>query len=228
MHSNDSFNLDPPLGFRGLDPDKPIRKYVRYLPHWRQVGATYAVTFRLADSLPQEKLDMLRSMRREWEAKTPEPRSEIAWQVYARSVAQHVHEWLDQGAGACHFSDPSFASELARSVLHFQNQQYHVACYVVMPNHCHLIMRPFEEHDLEDLIGAIKGVTSRFVNRALGRSGDLWQQESFDRLIRDEVHLYHAVQYVGNNPRMSGLPESQWFRWMDPEWESQGWRFREP
>jgi hypothetical protein len=47
------FNLPDPPGFRGLDPNLPIRFYQRHLPHWRQVGATYFVTFRLADSIPQ-------------------------------------------------------------------------------------------------------------------------------------------------------------------------------
>ncbi len=127
-----SLNLAAPPEFRGLDPNKPIRKYIRYLPHWRQDGAYYAATFRLADSLPKAKLDMLKSMRREWEAKFPEPRSEEAWKIYARSVAERVDEWLDQGAGECHFKVGAFANELARSILHFQHEQYHVASYVVM------------------------------------------------------------------------------------------------
>ncbi len=151
-----SLNLAAPPEFRGLDPNKPIRKYIRYLPHWRQDGAYYAATFRLADSLPKAKLDMLKSMRREWEAKFPEPRSEEAWKIYARSVAERVDEWLDQGAGECHFKVGAFANELARSILHFQHEQYHVASYVVMPNHCHLIMKPFGEYELEDLLAQSK------------------------------------------------------------------------
>ena len=41
--------------------------YQRHLPHWRQDGATYFVTFRLADSLPQSKLDELKALKAEWE-----------------------------------------------------------------------------------------------------------------------------------------------------------------
>ncbi len=88
-------------------------------------------------------------------------------------------------------------------------------------------MKPFGEYELEDLLGAIKGVTSCFVNRELGRKGKLWQPESFDRILRDEEHLYNAIQYIGNNPRMAGLPKSQWFRWIDPAWEKLKWGFRE-
>lgn len=222
-----SLNLDPPPGFRGLDPNRPIEKYIRHLPHWRQVGATYAITFRLADSLPQAKLDMLQSIRRDWEAKFPEPRTETAWKIHVQTVTRRVNEWLDQGAGQCHFANPIFASELARSILHFQHCRYHVGCYVVMPNHCHMVMRPFSQYELENLVGAIKGVTARFINRQLHRCGELWQQESYDQIVRHELHLYNAIQYVGSNPLRAGLPKSQWYRWIDPTWESLKWGFRD-
>jgi REP element-mobilizing transposase RayT len=223
----ETFNLDAPPNFRGLHPDLKIEMYTRHLPHWRQQGATYAVTFRLADSLPKEKLELLKSMRRHWEANHPEPRSEEAWKEYAKKVTANVDKWLDQGAGECHFKRKEFADELARSILHFQDQQYFVGCYVVMPNHCHLVIRPNDGFELEDIVGSIKGVVSRFVNKANGTTGSLWQQECFDRIIRDEEHLYNTVQYIGKNPRLAGLPKSQWFRWVHPEWEKVGWGFRD-
>ena len=60
------WNLPPPPGFQGLHPDKPVTVYVRHLPHWRQEGATYFVTFRLHDSLPQSKLQELDRVRHLW------------------------------------------------------------------------------------------------------------------------------------------------------------------
>jgi putative transposase len=69
------WNLSPPPGFQGLDPNKPVTMYMRHLPHWRQDGATYFVTYRLGDSLPQEKLDELRQFKQEWEKQHPPPRS---------------------------------------------------------------------------------------------------------------------------------------------------------
>jgi len=38
--------------FVPLDENKAVRIYHRNLPHWRQEGVTYFVTFRLADSIP--------------------------------------------------------------------------------------------------------------------------------------------------------------------------------
>jgi len=34
----------------------------------------------------------------------------------------------------------------------------------------------------------------------LGRKGDFWQTETFDRFIRDERHYHNAANYIENNP----------------------------
>ena len=60
------WNLSPPPGFQGLRDDLRLTVYFRHLPHWRQEGATYFVTFRLIDALPKAKLHELRRLRAEW------------------------------------------------------------------------------------------------------------------------------------------------------------------
>ncbi|MFV1965616.1 MAG: hypothetical protein ACC628_09360 [Pirellulaceae bacterium] len=94
-----NFNLPPPPGFRGLNPDVPVAIYCRHLPHWRQAGATYFVTFRLADALPREKLQFLKRLRREWERTHLPPRTEEDWRAYAREVTNSAERWLDEGYG---------------------------------------------------------------------------------------------------------------------------------
>ena len=98
-----ALNLDPPPGFRGLHPDLPVTIYHRRLPHWRQPGATYFLTFRLADALPQSKQSELQQWRAEWELTHPEPRNEAEWLDFARRHAVRVEGWLDEGYGECVF-----------------------------------------------------------------------------------------------------------------------------
>jgi putative transposase len=219
------FNLPAPPQFRGLHPDVPVTIYHRHLPHWRQEGATYFVTFRLEDALPQAKLRELRGLRQQWEATHPPPRSKTDWQNYAREVTQRAEHWLDQGYGACHFREPRFAQLLSSALLHFQEQRYFVSCFVIMPNHCHLVIRPYPGHDLEGLLGVCKGYVAREVNRALNRTGALWQQESYDRIVRDEEHLYKVIQYIGRNPAQAGLAKARWVRWIHPTWAQAGCNF---
>ena len=113
-----TFNLDPPPGFRGLNPYEPITIYNRNLPHWRQAGESYFVTFNLADALPASKRHELEAMRRDWEHRNPPP--------------------------------------------------------------------------------------------------------------RNEEHLYHVVQYIGDNPHRAGIAREHWNRWINPEWQATGWDFEEP
>ena len=72
-----------------------------------------------------------------------------------------------------------------------------------------------------------KKKTAEFINQKEGLTGRLWQQEAFDRIIRDAEHLYRVVRYIGANPRRSGIPSHQWHRWMNPAWIAEGWYFFE-
>lgn len=164
-------------------------------------------------------------MRRDWEAANPLPRDEAAWTQWSKQSFAKVEKWMDQGHGECWFSQAKFALELRRSILHMHEHRYEVGRFVIMANHCHLVIRPFDSFELENEIGSIKSVTARFINSNAKRSGLLWQQESYDRIVRDAEHLYRVVQYIGRNPKMSGVEPKKWFRWMNPSWEVRGCGF---
>jgi hypothetical protein len=51
----------------------------------------------------------------------------------------------------------------------------------------------------------------------LGRSGSLWQEESFDRLIRDADHYGRVVRYIAKNPVLAHLQPSEAAVWMHPK-----------
>ena len=178
--TDSTFNLDAPPNFRGLHPDKRVRRYVRNLPHWRQDGATYFVTFNLADALPASRKAELQSIRRDWEHRNPEPRDDTSWTELARAVFRKVEKWMDAGYGKCWFRKNEHAQELSRSILHFHEQRYELGCFCVMANHCHFIIRPFDDVTLEDEVGSMKSVTSRFIGKHETLSGQLWQQECYD------------------------------------------------
>ncbi len=63
MPTNSAFALKEkpvlPVMLQAFDPEGEFEIRHRNLPHWRQQGATYFVTFRLNDSLPQAKLAQL-------------------------------------------------------------------------------------------------------------------------------------------------------------------------
>lgn len=89
----------------------------------------------------------------------------------------------------------------------------------------HAVVKPLGDCELEDLLGGMKGGVVRRTNKILRRGGPLWEEESYDRIIRDEARLYRVIQYIGGNASKAGLPRSQGRRWIDPGWEMLGWGF---
>lgn len=79
-----------------------------------------------------------------------------------------------------------------------------------MPDHAHLMLRPLERvpghwWDLAHIMKRIKGVSARAINASLGTRGRVWQQESFDRIVRDEAEFSKHWKYMYLNPPRAGL-----------------------
>ena len=76
---------------------------------------------------------------------------------------------------------------------------------VVMPDHVHVVITPYENWRLPEVMQRMKSVSSHLINRALHRHGALWQDESFDHVIRSQESLEQKIQYVCDNPVRKGL-----------------------
>jgi putative transposase len=224
---NDTWNLEPPPSFQGLREDLPIKVYQRNLPHWRQSGATYFVTFRLADSIPQECLELLQKLRAEWATQNPPPHSRVALDQLARILYERSEYRLDQGMGSCILQDVRIARFVDDSLKHFHQTRYELGASLIMSNHVHCIVRPLPTVDieLEDILGNLKAFSAKQINGILYQSGVIWQQESYDRIIRDPEHLWRCLQYIGHNPAKAGRYGESCRLWVSPQWEEFGWVF---
>ncbi len=89
-----------------FDPEADFQVYRRNLPHRRQAGVTYFVTFHLADSLPAQKLAALEEQRKLWLGFNPPPHHERQIEEYHRNFSTRIHEWLDGGHGGCVLARP--------------------------------------------------------------------------------------------------------------------------
>ena len=82
---------------------------------------------------------------------------------------------------------------------------------LVMPDHVHLIFTPLIHHDrsrvytLSEILWAIKSASAHRINKALGRSGKVWQEEYFDHIVRRSESLNQKIEYVRENPVRAGL-----------------------
>ena len=68
-----------------FDPEADFQVYRRSLPHWRQAGVKYFVTFHLADSLPTKKLAAWEKEKDLWLALNPPPHNSRQIEEYHRN-----------------------------------------------------------------------------------------------------------------------------------------------
>ncbi len=105
-------------------------------------------------------------------------------------------------------------AEIVKSPIEFlNNKEYKVICYSIMPNHVHLVFELLDGNKgISKIMQSIKRYSARKANIVLNRSGQFWQDESYDRLIRNEQELYNIVKYVLMNPVKAGLVDD-WEKW---------------
>ncbi|MCF6313927.1 MAG: transposase [Verrucomicrobiales bacterium] len=219
------FTLQAPPGFRGLNNDEEIVCYRRHLPHWKQSGATYFVTFRLADSLPRIRLDELRLLREKSFRDATGGQDGQGKEEAERLLFITTERFLDQGMGDCPLREPRLRAELLEALHFADGERYELFSYVIMPNHVHLLLSPFEGYDLSRVLRDCKRYSARNINESRGQRGKLWQAESYDRIVRDAEHLWRCLQYIGKNANKAGLVDGDYCRWVRPEWEQLGWGF---
>lgn len=68
-----------------------------------------------------------------------------------------------------------------RALQCFDGERYELGAWVVMPNHVHVVIRPFPGEALAKILHSWKSFTSHQINQQLGRSGPLWHRGYFNQ-----------------------------------------------
>jgi REP element-mobilizing transposase RayT len=118
---------------------------------------------------------------------------------------KRIEVYLDCGEGSAFMNNPCVANEVQNALLFFDGARYRLQAWVVMPNHVHALLTPAAGWELGEILHSWKSYTANECNKLLGRSGDFWQTETFDRYVRNEKHYYNAIAYIENNPVKAGL-----------------------
>jgi REP element-mobilizing transposase RayT len=95
----------------------------------------------------------------------------------------------------------------------FDTQKYDLHASVVLDDHAHMVVTPLDA--LPKIMHSIKSFTAHQINKSLNRSGKVWQDESYDRVIRDEKEYVKTLNYIANNPiskNMVKIPEE--YKWL--------------
>src|SRR5437867_712808 len=113
-----------------------------------------------------------------------------------------------------------------QTILHDAGKKYELYAGCVMPDHVHLLLEPqIEKSDVEgkpgfyaltDILQTLKSVSSHRINKLAGAKGQrVWENESFDRVIRSERDLEEKFHYICRNPWDSGVAKpDQDYQWL--------------
>jgi REP element-mobilizing transposase RayT len=119
---------------------------------------------------------------------------------------------------------PEARDAILRHCLHDNEKRFHLHAAVVMPDHVHLLLTPLQDENgwpygLPKILKLIKGTSARSVNKLLGTAGPVWQEESFDHVLRSQESLTEKLEYIRQNPVRRSLvknPEDYRWLWIEP------------
>ncbi len=103
--------------------------------------------------------------------------------------------------------------ETMSALRHFDGSRYELFAGVVMHDHVHVLIKPLEENPLQDIIHAWKSFAAHKLRQDFGRRAPVWQDEYFDRIVRDERELLDKAQYILYNP-LKTWPEVEDYPWV--------------
>ncbi len=205
-------------GSAGVSPASSSWRTRGYIPHFDQPGMIQSITFRLHDAVPDH---VVAAWRTELKCVEGLPATDPR-QVELR---ERITKYEDVGHGDCTLRDPRIAALVQGALQHFDGERYRLLAWCIMPNHVHVLIETLPgtaavpaasqpasasltaslKASLASIIHSWKSFTAHEANKLLGRKGEFWFREYYDRFIRDENHFDVCVNYIEENPVKAGL-----------------------
>jgi REP element-mobilizing transposase RayT len=212
--------------FHFYDDELETSRTQRNLPHWQQDWVCAFVTFRMADALPGEVMEVWLTERDEWLRSHGLDPEDHCWRLkldglpavtttaFHRTFTRRMHELLDAGHGSCLLRRAELRRIVENSLMRWHGERCLLAGWVIMPNHVHVLVQPMPGSGLLRLCESWKRWTARQINAAGGCNGHFWQAESWDHLLRKPVFLAKFREYIRQNPVKARLPSSDYTLWV--------------
>jgi REP element-mobilizing transposase RayT len=125
---------------------------------------------------------------------------------------------------------------------YFDGKRYNLYAWCVMPNHVHVLFRPYKGEILEKILHSWKSFTSKEAMKILRKAGEtpalrsagvspaplekkkkngendsdvFWQREYYDHRVREDGEFQRIQEYILNNPAAAGLENWKWVGYGD-------------
>ncbi|MBN2064758.1 MAG: transposase [Sedimentisphaerales bacterium] len=186
------------------NPDFATERNRRHLPHWQQNEKFYFVTFRLADSIPVENLFRLECQQKEFLRTNFRPFTANQEQQYQHLFFEKINGWLDNCYGECLLERADIASIVKDAIFYYNDNKYQLDHWVIMPNHVHVLLLLNGDIKIQSVTHSWKSYTGLQINKLVGKTGSLWQSESFDHIVRSQFYLDKYRNYIVSNKERVG------------------------
>lgn len=110
---------------------------------------------------------------------------------------------------------PAARTIVLNALRYFHGQRYELYAASVMPDHTHFLLQPRPREfatdtnpvfwSVAELMQSIKSFTAHEINKLQKTSGPVWEEESFDRLIRSDRDLAEKFHDILRNPWDAGV-----------------------
>ena len=173
---------------------KPVSEFKvtrRNLPHFELPGSIYFITFNTADRfiLSNSAKDIMFS-------------------------AFHFHNWKKYKLHSCVVMD-EHAHCILQPIEILNSAQARRPVPPEWPVHPEKVTRLTEYYSLSQITHSIKSYSANRIQKLLNIKGNVWQDENYDRIIRDENEYLGKTNYILNNPLKPGFVEkTEDYRWL--------------
>lgn len=174
--------------------EEEIKGYYKrkYLPHYDNDKVYQFITFRLYDSIPK-------SLLYKWIDELGLNNNFDKGSDDYVALERKIHVFEDSGFGECYLNNPLIYALVKDAFEKFDKERYELIDWVIMPNHVHLLIKPYPGYSLSKIVHSWKSYTANKANQILGRKGEFWMKDYFDRYIRNEEHFEKVIKYIAKN-----------------------------
>jgi putative transposase len=104
------------------------------------------------------------------------------------------------------FMNPAAAGVVMRSIAWMETRhRWNWLCYVLMPDHLHLVFKLRQEGPLGQSMKSFKGFTAVRIQETMRRRDPVWQEGYFDHRVRSFEKMEWVAFYCLQNPVRAGL-----------------------
>ena len=159
-----------------------------FLPHIDMIGYYQFITFRTHDSLD----DFVKKIRTK---------------DISSSVKEYkIDQYIDNSPKGRYLND-EVLDYLYNYFIGKNKDLYELVAFSIMPNHVHMLFK--QNTELPKIMKQIKGATAFKINKILHRKGIFWEENYYDRVIRDEAHFEQVYDYISHNAIKAELSDAK-------------------